>query len=492
MTTQNEYIRSTRLIKAGTTHYIRNRYYRRRMWALTLLSDLAGFAQAVFFVHLINTLLLHEPILLIDRQDLIMLGVCLALLITSRLYPGVGLNPAIEMKLVAQNLIIAGTIGAVAILVLQGDWLFHTVALMLILGIALITLLFSRWTVRWLAMRLGLWGEPVVIIGDAHGLDNLVSHFAKRLKLGVIPVMAVAPVADIFRLSQALSVTSLQKLLDSPEDHFRQQEIYTVLIQASVMNKVFNADRSNAIKRMFRRVIILSDLDVLDGAALSLHDFEGLVGIEAHKNRLSHTDAILKRAIDIGGALLLGLLSLPLWLLAMLLIRLSSPGPIFFTQERVGKDGRAIRIHKFRTMIPNADQILAGYLRQNPQAQADWERSQKLQNDPRIIRWGEFLRKFSLDELPQLFNVLKGEMSLVGPRPLPEYHHARISAKTCIIRNSVRPGLTGFWQVSGRSNNGSNELETLDTYYVNHWSLWLDLYILLRTVWVVLSRDGAY
>ena len=109
-----------------------------------------------------------------------------------------------------------------------------------------------------------------------------------------------------------------------------------------------------------------------------------------------------------------------------------------------------------------------------------------------IIRRGAFLRKFSIDELPQLWNVLRGEMSLVGPRPLPEYHHKKLSQRACAVRDTVRPGLTGFWQVSGRSNNGHHEMESLDTFYVHHWSLWLDIYILLRTVWVVLSRDGAY
>ena len=491
MTAQNEYVRSTRLIGERTVRYIRNRYYRRRMWVLTLLSDLVGFAQAVLLVHLVNSWLLHEPILLIDPQDLIMLGVCQALLISSSLYPGVGLNPATEMKLIAQNLAAGGAIGAVAIVVLQGDWLFHIEALMLILVLAFGTLLFSRWSLRWLAGQLGLWGEPVVVIGDVHGLDSLISHFARRLRLGFIPVMAVSSGTDTFRLSQELAVTPLQKLLECSMDHFRGQEIFTVLIQASVMNRVFNADDSSALTRMFRRIIILSDLEVLDGAALSLHDFEGMIGIEAQKNGLSRMEAFLKRATDILGSLLLSLLSAPLWLLAMLLIRLSSPGPVLFTQERIGQNGRKIRVYKFRTMIPNAEQVLEDYLRQNPQAQTEWEHNQKLQNDPRIIRWGGFLRKFSLDELPQLFNVLKGEMSLVGPRPMMA-DQVKIYGDRIGSYCNVRPGITGMWQVSGRNGTTFNERANFDTYYVRNWSLWLDVYILLRTVWVVLSRDGAF
>ncbi len=142
-------------------------------------------------------------------------------------------------------------------------------------------------------------------------------------------------------------------------------------------------------------------------------------------------------------------------------------------------------------MVKDADITLQAYLQANPAAQQAWEQGHKLKDDPRITRSGKWLRKFSLDELPQLFNVLKGELSLVGARPIveSEVHHY---GKRFDVYTSARPGLTGLWQVSGRNNTTYDERVRFDLYYVHNWSIWLDLYILLRTIWVVLSRDGAY
>jgi Undecaprenyl-phosphate galactose phosphotransferase WbaP len=178
-------------------------------------------------------------------------------------------------------------------------------------------------------------------------------------------------------------------------------------------------------------------------------------------------------------------------LLFGILIKLDSPGPVFYTQPRVGLDGKYIRIYKFRTMVQNAEQALVEYLRANPEAQREWDETQKLRDDPRITHVGKFLRKFSIDEVPQLSNVLLGDMSLVGPRPI-EVNQVKLYGENIDTYRGVRPGMTGLWQVSGRNRTTFKERTRFDMYYVRHWSVWLDLYILLRTVWVVLSRDGAY
>jgi Undecaprenyl-phosphate galactose phosphotransferase WbaP len=224
--------------------------------------------------------------------------------------------------------------------------------------------------------------------------------------------------------------------------------------------------------------------------------------MEARQNLLSPLDVVAKRSMDILLSFVLGMLSLPVILLIALLIRLDSPGPIFYSQERLGKDRRKkkrqgqssgckIIIYKFRSMQVNADQILYEYLKKNPAARLEWEQNQKLCNDPRITRVGKWIRKFSLDEIPQFFNILKGDMSLVGPRPIM-LEQEKMYGDQIEIYTSVRPGLTGFWQVSGRNNTSFSERANYDVYYVRNWSVWLDLYILLRTVWTVLRRDGAY
>ncbi len=194
----------------------------------------------------------------------------------------------------------------------------------------------------------------------------------------------------------------------------------------------------------------------------------------------------LKRLLDISLCLLVLPLVLPLLLLISLLIYLDSPGPVFFFQLRTGKGGRRFRMYKFRTMVPNAEALKQTYAHLNELAWPDF----KITNDPRVTRVGHLLRKTSLDELPQLLNVLRGDMSLVGPRPTsfkPEtyelWHTERLD---------VQPGITGLWQVSGRSNLSFDERLKLDIAYIERQCLWLDLQLLVRTVGQVFEGDGAY
>ena len=194
---------------------------------------------------------------------------------------------------------------------------------------------------------------------------------------------------------------------------------------------------------------------------------------------------IAKRGIDIAGALLGLVVLAPLLLSIALAIRMSSPGPAIFRQRRAGRDHREFVLWKFRTMVDGADELRAELIRHVP---ADaWL---DLEHDPRVTRLGRILRRCSLDELPQLVNVLRGEMSLVGPRPLPLDEHARIPAWAA-VRADVRPGLTGAWQVAGRERIGFLDMLRLDCQYVGTQSLWTDLKILLRTVPAVLDGRGA-
>jgi Undecaprenyl-phosphate galactose phosphotransferase WbaP len=198
-----------------------------------------------------------------------------------------------------------------------------------------------------------------------------------------------------------------------------------------------------------------------------------------------------KRVFDLSLTFIVGLSVLPLIALLALLVRLGSPGPIFYGSERLGRHGRRFKAWKFRSMYSNADDVLLGYLDEHPHLAAEWQEKTKLRHDPRITWIGHWLRVTSLDELPQIWNVLVGEMSLVGPRPIlpceidkygDHYEHY----------SKVLPGLTGLWQVSGRNNTTYRERLDLDTYYVRNWSPWLDIYILACTVKVVILGEGAY
>ena len=170
---------------------------------------------------------------------------------------------------------------------------------------------------------------------------------------------------------------------------------------------------------------------------------------------------------------------------------LSSPGPVFYSQMRIGKRGRPFRIFKFRTMVEGADMILAKILEENPEFQKEFSENQKLGKDPRITGIGRLLRTTSLDELPQIFNVLRGEMSFVGPRPVTQEELIFRYQENADSYSLVKPGITGLWQVSGRSDQGYQTRVRLDVWYTRNWSLWLDFVILIRTVGVVLKRKGA-
>jgi lipopolysaccharide/colanic/teichoic acid biosynthesis glycosyltransferase len=200
---------------------------------------------------------------------------------------------------------------------------------------------------------------------------------------------------------------------------------------------------------------------------------------------------VVKRGLDV----FLIVASAPLALLAIgivsLLVMFSSPGPIFYSHRRIRKNGAFFSMWKFRTMCVNSAEVLEDYLSKHPEARAEWNKTHKLRHDPRITKLGAFLRRYSLDELPQLWNVLSGHMSLVGPRPIVAAEVEKYADSfECYCR--VKPGLTGLWQVSGRSELTYDERVALDCNYVNRWSLRRDIKILLKTFAVVVNQDGAY
>ena len=205
---------------------------------------------------------------------------------------------------------------------------------------------------------------------------------------------------------------------------------------------------------------------------------------------LSRQSAVgAKRVVDFLLSACVLLILAPLMLLAALAV-MSSGGPVFFTQARVGKDGRRFNCYKFRSMVPGAENLLPELLKENAALRAEWERSQKLRRDPRITRVGAFLRKTSIDELPQLWNVLRGDMSLIGPRPIM-LHQLPLYGSQAVCYTAMRPGITGLWQVTARGDSDFNRRIELDCEYVRSFSPATDLRILMRTVWVVLAGVGA-
>lgn len=218
-------------------------------------------------------------------------------------------------------------------------------------------------------------------------------------------------------------------------------------------------------------------------------DFERFVASHAHLTRRPAT-SVLKRILDVVLASIAVVLLAPLMLPIAFFIKRHDGGPAVFVQERIGLHGEVFRCYKFRSMVVDAKAQLEALLARDPEARKEWEETQKLKNDPRITRLGAFLRKTSLDELPQLFNIIKGEMSVVGPRPIVRSEIARYGADFSFY-SGVRPGLTGLWQVSGRSNTSYRERVELDVRYVREWSFFSDVWIIAKTVPAILASKGA-
>ena len=227
------------------------------------------------------------------------------------------------------------------------------------------------------------------------------------------------------------------------------------------------------------------------GPRAALHTLSGFPLVSVSEPTLSPLSLLVKRCFDVVGSLILFVLLAPTFVVVALLIKLDSPGPIFYRQERLGHKGETFKILKFRTMRIDADAYLASLIERDPALRAEFKALHKLTNDPRVTRLGRFLRAASLDELPQILNVLKGDMSLVGPRPIvwAERHRYRHEVEALI---DVRPGMTGYWQISGRSNVSYPERVRLDLAYARNWSIGLDLLILAKTVRTLFLRQGAY
>jgi lipopolysaccharide/colanic/teichoic acid biosynthesis glycosyltransferase len=258
-------------------------------------------------------------------------------------------------------------------------------------------------------------------------------------------------------------------------------------------DELFDLALVDRLQHHFHHVVLLREYDDLAVEGIQIRNLGGIVGIEYTNNLLVHRNRLLKRTLDVivaGTALVI--LS-PVMLVAAVLVKLLDRGPVLFTQPRSGLDGRIVDVPKIRTMRIDAEAKLEEHLAADPELREEWEATHKLRRDPRLIPViGQVFRRFSVDELPQLWTVAQGRMSLVGPRPFPDYHLKKFPAAFLELRRRVRPGVTGLWQVMVRNEGGLELQQAYDTYYIRNWSVWLDIYVLSRTIAAVASGRGAY
>lgn len=280
---------------------------------------------------------------------------------------------------------------------------------------------------------------------------------------------------------------------DDLEKAAKETGVDTILIAAPGLPQDKLSDLIYRAQSLVKHVAVVPNLVAVPMSNVSVESFFDAKIMVLHiKNNLDNPwNRLLKRLFDICATIVGGILISPILLLIAIWVYHDSPGPVIFKHRRVGKDGKEFNCYKFRSMCVNSKEVLEHLLATDPAAKAEWDKEFKLKDDPRITRSGAFLRKTSLDELPQLWNVLKGEMSLVGPRPIVRSEMA-LYGKYIKEYKMVRPGITGIWQTSGRSNIDYPERVQMDNWYVHNWSVWLDLVLLWRTIGVVMACDGAY
>lgn len=253
------------------------------------------------------------------------------------------------------------------------------------------------------------------------------------------------------------------------------------------------------LQDMFKRFVNVNDVAVWLSSGMyemlttgvRVQDIGSMAMISVNRVRLNGVNVVVKALIDYVGAGVGLLLLLPVFGVIALIMKATDPGPLFYRRRVVGVGGKQFDAFKIRTMVVNGDEVLAEHLANNPEARIEWEKYEKLRDDPRVTRFGNFLRRTSIDELPQLINVLRGEMSLVGPRMITVEEVDRYGQWNLNI-HTVKPGITGLWQISGRSEVRYAERVRLDMHYIRNYSIWLDLQILFWTIPTVLFRKGAY
>ena len=404
----------------------------------------------------------------------------------ARLYPGIMLQPAEEVRRFSLTSFFCFTGIALSIAVETDDRNALSVALLLAVPFATFILPLIREAVRHAVSFSRWWGIPVVVYSSSRDKQLVVDRLLKKPTLGYKPAAIIADDTAFYSEYRGIPVFPYSAEI---EQRIHECKITTVIVVER--NSITQKGPHNLLLSAYRYIITIPFQQGLKSVSLSVRDFGGVLGFSAANRLTRPINLVIKRLIDLALLLLSAPLVLPLIGLLALLVKWTSPGPVFYGHKRIGKNGKQITTWKFRSMVVDADRRLEELLENDPELRRQWNENQKLENDPRVTPIGKFLRKTSLDELPQFFNILTGQMSFVGPRPIVEAEKAKYADKFDYIF-SVTPGLSGMWQISGRSDTGYEERIMLDTYYTQNWSIWLDIWIILQTFIVVVTGKGAY
>ncbi len=500
---------------------------------ILLLGDALSFILAFFLaiyiryamIPIIGGVLNWEVILPLLYTSLISIIITYAL---TGLYPGFGKTAVEEMRQIFYSLLLGFGVLGLAIYLQKLAPNFPRSVFVMSWAFACFFNLTIRILIRNRATLLPWWGEPVIIIGRSAEADDVIQRLTRSRRLGMKPILLLddsvnqqayigaqgseegfrteptnihgvpiissqqqmVEIASKYKINHAVYVQpsrgSLGRIQSPPVALLEQPHELDVVPKMKEQSLL----DLRGLSKFFPTVdVVLANSD-LGSLWVRTIDLEGRLTLQTSYHLLNKRALSLKRSFDLLLGTLLAIIFTPIFLVIAILIKIDSPGPVLYIQERIGKRGKLIKYIKFRTMQNNAEQLLEQLLISQPQARVEYERFHKLAKDPRITRVGKYLRKFSLDELPQLYHVVTGDLSLVGPRAymLSEFE-AMGNYKDLILQ--VQPGMTGWWQVMGRQTTTFQQRLELDEYYLSNWSLWLDIYIMLKTIWVVIRGVGS-
>lgn len=435
--------------------------------------------------------------------DYLQLWPCLAIFVVafagSRLYPGIPYTAAQELHKLAKIITFVFLILGTATFFLRNSLAYSRSVLIISWLLSMPLVWMGRCMVRTLLAKYDWWGKAVLIIGGGKNAQQIVKTLLYKPEMGLKPVAVVTEYKQVESGSDRLSM-SVEGFFHVPvvmgiHRYRKLVKDHHISCAVVAMPKDKDPDRINCLlnglSRTLKNVIYIPDINGLSSLWVNARDMGGTLGLEVRHRLLDPGRQTLKRIMDLTAIVVFSPILVPMVALIALAIRLDSRGPVFYPSVRLGRGGVRFKAWKFRSMRFVCGRTLGEFLDEDPALREEWQASKKLCKDPRITRVGRFLRKTSLDELPQLYNVLIGQMSLVGPRPMLEDEPKRYG-KIYPLYAKVTPGLTGPWQVAGRNDLPYEDRLRLTAYYVRNWSVWLDIYILAKTVPVVLFGKGAY
>jgi Undecaprenyl-phosphate galactose phosphotransferase WbaP len=347
----------------------------------------------------------------------------------------------------------------------------------------------TRFLLRKVITKLGLSGPRTVILGAGKTAELILNGLRKQRPPALKPIGLFDD--DQEKIGGKIEGVPIIGGIADAASWAIERGVHVAIVAMPGLPRARLVPMIEKQIKVFQRIVVIPDLFGISAADADAYEIQGTFALELRRNLLYRWNRIAKRLIDVMLLLFSLAFLIPLTLLIALAIVLETGRPVFFKHERIGRGGKPFTAWKYRTMYEKADVVFEKTLKDDPELRKEWEKNHKLKNDPRLTKVGSILRRLSLDEFPQLWNVLKGEMSLVGPRPIVEKEIEKYGDDFDLY-TQVLPGLTGLWQVSGRSNLSYQERVWLDTHYVRNWSVWLDLVILVRTVWVVIAGVGAY